>query len=113
MRDTAWWRVAKYREIFAKRYFACSREEENILPRDDLFGSEAARNVFGKFRKFSGLITDETSFCALYRFDAVVAHVVRCSFDITNDLNVPSRKNQEDEDNHLKVANAVAPQKIK
>lgn len=49
MKDTTWWRVAKEKEISAKGYFVCSREKESVSPRDNFFGSKAAKNSFKNF----------------------------------------------------------------
>lgn len=111
MRDTTWWRMTRRKEIRAERYFACGLEDKNVFPRDHYFGSDTAKKLFIKFQKFSNPSADETSFCLLYRFDAVITHALDCFVDIIKDASVPIRTHQMDHSTIFNVANAVTPRK--
>lgn len=74
-----------------------------------MFESKAAKNAFKKFQKFSGSSSNETSVYAFYQSDAVTTHAANCFAGSTNDFDVPSKTNPNNQDRNMEVANAGDP----
>lgn len=65
-----------------------------------------------KDRKFLVSSTDETSLCALYRFDAVITQALDCFLDVSGDVDAPTKTHRNDYDIDPEVADVVAYKKI-
>lgn len=109
-RDTTKGRMGEYWALCAEETFLGVVRKRRSLQKT-IYGSKTARNAFKKFQEFAVSSTDETSLCAIYRFDAVIIHAVDGLIVNAGAVVVPRKTHQSDQDKNVKVAHAEFPQK--